>query len=70
MSEEVTTVTSSYMDINEVIERGSKNGIKKSKVSIKKINKMGRALIICIIIGVLIGVGYFVFQFFHRKVTC
>ena len=70
MSEEVSTVTSSYMDVNEIFERGSKSGIKKSKVSIKKINKMGRTLIICIIIGVLIGVGYFIFNFFHRKVIC
>ena len=58
------------MDVNEIFERATKSGVKKSKVSIKKINKLGRALVAFIVIGILIAAAYFLLNFLHRKVTC
>jgi hypothetical protein len=70
MSEDVSTVTSSYMDVNEVFERGTKSMAKGNKVAFNKVGKIGRTLIIFIIIGILFGVGYFLIEFFNRKIAC
>lgn len=44
--------------------------MKKSKASFRKMGKMGKMMMIFIIVGVLIGVSYFVLKFFNRKIIC
>lgn len=70
MTEDVSTVTSSYMDVNDFFDRATKSSIKNSKVRFKKMGKMGKMMIILTIVAVLCGVSYFVFQFFNRKIVC
>jgi t-SNARE complex subunit (syntaxin) len=70
ISVSVSTVTSSYTDANDFFERATKSSMKKSKTSFKKMGKLGKTMMILIIIAVLIGVSYFVLKFFNRKIIC
>lgn len=58
------------MDLNDFFERGTKSSMKKSKAPFKKVGKFGKIMTILTIVAVLVGVSYFVFEFFNRKIVC
>jgi hypothetical protein len=70
ISVSVTTVTSSFTDANDFFERATKISMKKSKTSFRKMGKIGKTMIVLTIVAVLIGVSYFVLNFFNRKIIC
>jgi beta-lactamase regulating signal transducer with metallopeptidase domain len=70
ISVSVSTVTSSQTDNNDFFEKATRSSMKKSKSSFKKMGKVGKMMMIFIIVGVLIGVSYFVVKFFNRKIIC
>jgi len=69
-SEETTTVTGSYADVQELLERNQREKINTRKLSFKKMGKLGKIMVLLVIVGLIAGTGYFCFRFFHRNIEC
>jgi hypothetical protein len=67
-SEEVTTVNSSFADVNEIDGKSQKSVGKPSQQL--KMNRVGRLLIGFVLLGALAVACYFCVQFFNRSVVC
>jgi len=69
-SEDVSTVTGSSVDVNELIERNQKEiGMMRAK-QFKKMGLLAKIMIALMILGVIGGIGVFGFNFFNRSVQC
>jgi len=69
-SEDVSTVTGSSVDVNELIERNQKEiGMMRAK-QFKKMGLLAKIMIALMILGVIGGIGAFGFNFFNRSVQC
>jgi hypothetical protein len=69
-SEETTTVTGSYADVQELVERNQREQINIRRLSFKKMGKLGKIMVLFVILGLIAGTGYFCFRFFNRKILC
>jgi hypothetical protein len=63
-------VTGSYADVQDLIERAVKEGSSWRSLKFKKMGVLPKMIIVFLVVGLLIGVGFFCFKFFNRTVLC
>ena len=63
-------MTASYVDLNEIFERGSKSSIAKNRFSFKKINKTAKIFIVFFIVALIVALGFAFFNFMNRTIVC
>ena len=69
-SEDISTITNSSVDMNELHERAQKESTQKRSTKFKKMGTLGKIIIIFVVLGIMSGVGVFTFKFFTRSVQC
>lgn len=69
-SEEVSTVTGSFIDVNELVERSLKGSMLHEAAKFRKISNLGKTIIIFVIVAILAGIGLFCFKFLTRSIQC
>jgi hypothetical protein len=69
-SEDVSTVTGSSVDVNELIERSQKEGVPLRRPKFKKMGKLAKMIILFVMLALIAGVGVFCLEFFGRSVQC
>jgi len=69
-SEDVSTVTNSSIDHNELYERAQEEDSLVRNTKLGKLSLMGKLIMILIIVGMLTGGTVFVVEFFNRDIQC
>ena len=69
-SEDISTVTGSSVDVNELIERNQKEIGMMRATKFKKMGHFAKLIIVLVVIGMLTGIGIFCYKFFSRNIQC
>ena len=69
-TEEITTVTGSFANIHESVERNQKQSTNARQLSFGKMGRLGNLMVLLVVLMGLAGVAYFCFRFFNRSVLC
>ena len=56
--------------MHELAERIQKEKVNARKLSFRKMGKLGKVIVVFILLAALAGVGYFCFRFLKRSVMC
>ncbi len=70
LSEETTTQSGSFAEVQELVERIQKEKVNARKLSFRRLGRLGKMMVVFILVAALAGVGYFCFRFANRSVLC
>ena len=70
ISEDISTISGSSVDMNELIEKTQRESSLMRQTKFKKMGKLAKLMIIVVVMAVLAGAAVFCIKFFNRSIQC
>ena len=72
ISEGASTMSASCADINDIMDRSFKASFKRNskKHNFRQMGKLGKTIVVLLLIAAVVGAGIFLYRFIHRSVVC